>query len=111
MLFPAWRQLSLWPDLALPPRPRADSSSMSDEERDRRTPGQWLRAVRAYLDFMTGDAWRRTSDRFNPERVWYNRHRGESRLSSPATPPDKRVRIRRFGWIELFPNVQPWKYK
>jgi hypothetical protein len=40
-----------------------------------------------------------------------NRHRGESRLSSPATPPDKRVRIRRFGWIELFPNVQPWKSK
>jgi IS5 family transposase len=25
-----------------------------------------------------------------------NRHRGESHLSSPATPPDKRVRIRRF---------------
>src|SRR5664279_6322957 len=25
-----------------------------------------------------------------------NRHRGESRLSSPATPPDMRVRIRRF---------------
>jgi len=25
-----------------------------------------------------------------------NRHRGESFLSSPATPPDKRVRIRRF---------------
>src|SRR5487761_1012328 len=24
------------------------------------------------------------------------RHRGESCLSSPATPPDKRVRIRRF---------------
>jgi hypothetical protein len=40
-----------------------------------------------------------------------HRHRGESRLSSPATPPDKRVRIRRFGWIELFPNVQPWKSK
>src|SRR5579862_7642097 len=25
-----------------------------------------------------------------------DRHRGESHLSSPATPPDKRVRIRRF---------------
>jgi len=30
-----------------------------------------------------------------------NRHRGESHLSSPATPPDVRVRIRRFGQIEL----------
>ncbi len=28
-----------------------------------------------------------------------NRHRGESHLSSPATPPDKRVRIRRFGGL------------
>ncbi len=31
-----------------------------------------------------------------------HRHRGESHLSSPATPPDMRVRIRRFGWIELW---------
>jgi hypothetical protein len=28
-----------------------------------------------------------------------NRHRGESHLSSPATPPDMRVRIRRFGGL------------
>ena len=27
---------------------------------------------------------------------WTDRHRGSSRLLSPATPPDKRVRIRRF---------------
>jgi len=40
-----------------------------------------------------------------------NRHRGESHLSSPASPPDMRVRIRRFGRIELFSNVQPGKSK
>ena len=28
-----------------------------------------------------------------------DRHRGESRLSSPATRPDMRVRIRRFGGL------------
>jgi hypothetical protein len=33
-----------------------------------------------------------------------NRHRGESHLSSPATPPYMRVRIRRFGQIELNPS-------
>jgi len=33
-----------------------------------------------------------------------DRHRGESCLSSPATPPDKRVRIRRFD--ELIPCQQ-----
>jgi hypothetical protein len=31
----------------------------------------------------------------------HNRHRGESRLSSPATPPDRRVRIRRFEKLRL----------
>jgi hypothetical protein len=40
-----------------------------------------------------------------------DRHRGESHLSSPATPPDKRVRIRRFGRIELLPRKHPWKSK
>src|SRR5664280_3912708 len=40
-----------------------------------------------------------------------NRHRGESRLSTPATPPDMRVRIRRFGRIELFSCEQPWNSK
>jgi len=34
-------------------------------------------------------------------RIRVNRHRGEPHGSSPATPPDMRVRIRRFGWIEL----------
>jgi hypothetical protein len=36
-----------------------------------------------------------------------NRHRGGSHLPTPATPPDMRVRIRRFGWIELLPDIQP----
>ena len=35
------------------------------------------------------------------ERARHNRHRGESRLSSPATPPYMRVRIRRFSSVEL----------
>jgi dolichyl-phosphate-mannose--protein O-mannosyl transferase len=34
-----------------------------------------------------------------PDSVTGNRHRGESHLSSPATPPDMRVRIRRFGGL------------
>jgi hypothetical protein len=32
-----------------------------------------------------------------------NRHRGESHLSTPATPPDKRVRIRRFEGLSYLP--------
>src|SRR5712671_7688497 len=36
------------------------------------------------------------------------RHRGESHLSSPATPPYMRVRIRRFGGVELSRN-QVWE--
>jgi hypothetical protein len=55
-------------------------------------------------DRKTGrlDAWTLTEIRkFGARRAQRNRHRGESHLSSPATPPDVRVRIRRFGWIEL----------
>ncbi len=37
-----------------------------------------------------------------------NRHRGESHLSSPATPPYMRVRIRRFSSVELA-HGQPWQ--
>ena len=40
-----------------------------------------------------------------------NRHRGSGRPLSPATPPDMRVRIRRFGWIELGTSEQSWKSK
>jgi hypothetical protein len=35
-----------------------------------------------------------------------NRHRGESHLSSPATPPYMRVRIRRFD--RLVPRENEW---
>ena len=45
-----------------------------DRERDRRTGGQWLRGVKAYLEFGAGSAWRRLSDpeqRNSPERDWY----------------------------------------
>ncbi len=38
-----------------------------------------------------------------------NRHRGESHLSSPATPPYMRVRIRRFSSVELEYVQQPRK--
>jgi hypothetical protein len=40
-----------------------------------------------------------------------DRHRGSGRPLSPATPPDMRVRIRRFGWIELWTGEQPWDSK
>src|SRR6266496_3006305 len=55
------------------------------------------------------------SGRFcHPERsegpgVRRNRHRGESHLSSPATPPYMRVRIRRFSSVELGRIQQPRK--
>ena len=40
-----------------------------------------------------------------------NRHRGSGHPLSPATPPDMRVRIRRFGRIELRTSEQPGKSK
>ena len=50
----------------------ADSSQ--NDLRELRTGPQWLRALTAYLDFKTGDSWRRLSDpaqRRDPDRVWY----------------------------------------
>jgi len=47
---------------------------VQDSERDRRSGGQWLRAILSYLEFGAGDAWRRLSDpeqRNSPERLWY----------------------------------------
>jgi hypothetical protein len=49
-------------------------STMSDQERDPRTGGQWIRSVTAYLEFGAGSAWRRLSDpsqRNSPVRNWY----------------------------------------
>jgi hypothetical protein len=47
---------------------------VNDNERDKRTGSQWLKAVLAYLEFRTGDSWRRLSDpaqRWSPDRIWY----------------------------------------
>lgn len=64
------QQLSLFPDS----EPRQYRPSMDDLERDRRSGGQWLRSIKAYLEFGAGNAWRRMSDpvqRWSPEREWY----------------------------------------
>ena len=37
-----------------------------------------------------------------------NRHRGKGRPFAPATPPDMRVRIRRFSSVELERREQAW---
>jgi len=71
MLRPVWIQLALFHDLRLPSTRPSDKRSMSDAERDRRSAGQWIRAIQAYLEWRTGDAWRRGSDRNSPERWWY----------------------------------------
>jgi hypothetical protein len=47
---------------------------MEDSERDQRTPLQWLKSILAYLEYQSGDSWRRLSDpahRWNPDRLWY----------------------------------------
>ena len=51
-----------------------------------------------YNDSLAPSLWSTTpaGDAFDVMLFIENRHRGESHLSSPATPPDKRVRIRRF---------------
>lgn len=65
-------QLDLFPHV---PQVRIEPRRpMTDEERDRRSAGQWLRSVRAYLEFRTGDSWRRLSDpeqRWHPDRIYY----------------------------------------
>ena len=48
--------------------------SLNDSLADRRSGAQWLRAIAAYLEYKTGDSWRRLSDRaqrWDPERLWY----------------------------------------
>lgn len=71
----AWSQLDLFAPVPLALNARSASRwKMSDRERDCRTGGQWLRAVKAYLEFGAGTAWRRLSDpeqRNSPERNWY----------------------------------------
>ena len=55
-------------------RPLGDNEGMTDASRDSRTGNQWLHSVIAYLEFRTGDRWRRLSDpvhRWDPERWAY----------------------------------------
>jgi hypothetical protein len=61
-------QLDLFPHSS-----QADNPAVTDP-REHRTANQWHRAIMAYLDFRTGDAWRRLTDpeqRWDPERVYY----------------------------------------
>lgn len=48
--------------------------SQNDLPVDRRSRSQWLRSIAAYLEYKTGDSWRRLSDpaqRWDPDRLWY----------------------------------------
>ena len=50
------------------------ASSSNDSQKEKRDRSQWLRAITAYLNFQSGDAWRRLSDpgqRWDPDRLWY----------------------------------------
>jgi len=69
-----WRQLDLFPESVSSSVHPCRFNQVSDDERDRRSPGQWDRAIRAYLEWRSGNAWRRMSDpeqRNSPERPWY----------------------------------------
>lgn len=68
-LRPVWFQPFLFPDFE---RTSRRFVGVDDSERDRRTSGQWLRSIKAYLEFMAGLAWRRAEDRFtSPDREYY----------------------------------------
>jgi hypothetical protein len=52
----------------------ADYGPVYENERDKRSGQQWLKAVLGYLEFQTGDRWRRLTDpgqRWHPNRLWY----------------------------------------
>ena len=73
---PVWLQLCLFHDCrhaSACPEART-FASVNDQERDRRSGGQWLRSIRAYLNFRAGCSWRRLGspqDRNSPEYSWY----------------------------------------
>jgi hypothetical protein len=74
-MHPVWLQ-STFPGFSSYDSPAltCNSGRMEDDERDRRSAGQWLRSVHAYLEFMAGTAWRRPSspaDRWSPDRLYY----------------------------------------
>jgi len=70
MLRSIWLQSDLFPYKLESSRPPA-GTPMQDSERDKRTGGQWLRSITAYLEWQSGDSWRRASDRNSPERWLY----------------------------------------
>jgi hypothetical protein len=56
------------------PEAPSDNEGMTDASRDSRSANQWLRSIVAYLEFRTGDRWRRLSDprdRWDQTRVDY----------------------------------------
>jgi hypothetical protein len=71
MLLAVWLQGELFPDLAAGTQ-NAVPRCMDDSERDQRTGLQWLKVVNSYLEFMSGNAWRRgLTERNSPERWYY----------------------------------------
>ncbi len=63
-------QLKL-PGMGLARFDSASSFLSEDLERDLRNGRQWLASIQSYCKFRAGLAWRRASDRFNPNRLWY----------------------------------------
>lgn len=92
MLRLVWYQLQLFPT-----GPEfADVHAMDDAERDRRSGSQWLRSILSYLEFRSGDMWRRMSDpaqRQHPERLWYLN--GIRQISSliACSPPSPKLQL------------------
>ena len=90
-----WNRSLTFPD----PSPAAQYAylhHMEDAERDRRSAGQWLRSIKAYLEFTAGTAWRRSADRFNPEyRCYIDAIRALNGLdlNLPVSPFPSRITI------------------
>lgn len=80
MLRPVWLQLRLFPfdESSIAALAWASGySGVSDLERDGRTGREWINAIRDYLRFRSGDAWRRLSDpvhRIGHRREWSAAH-------------------------------------
>lgn len=112
MLRLLWFQLDLFQSEPL----HAEVQAMEDSERDRRSGPQWLKAVRSYLQFQSGDSWRRLSDplqRNSPERIWYLN--GIRRLNSlgaghcaalPTRLLEKKTDDLRAAKFALLPRVE-----
>lgn len=79
----------------------------------RRTLMRWLPAACAPPQLTANIPSRAKLPRSSPRggRTFANRDRGESRRSSPSSPPDKRVRIRRFPELILCQNCTGRTFK